>query len=356
MRTTHLVHHADARTLSPLDTNSVDLVVTSPPYPMIEMWNELFTRLNPAIGDALEDGNGTQAFDLMHDELSTVWTEIERVLTPGGIAAINIGDATRTIGGHFDVYPNNSQIYQEFTDRDFHRLPMIIWHKPTNSAAKFMGSGMIPPNAYPTQEHEFILLFRNGTRRTNFEKDNVRYESAYFWEERNTWFSDIWTDIPGRGQALEGLPSRDRSAAFPLDIPSRIIQMYSVYGDTVLDPFWGTGTTTLAASLTGRNSIGVEIEEDLVNKFARNRSVDFPVLSTEYLENRLQNHAQFIDATDKTLQYTINGTSIPVMTQQEQDLSFYNVTEVTPAPSSGYQLSYDNYSPEQLETLFQDLE
>lgn len=354
MKTEHILHHTDARQLSTLEDNSVELVVTSPPYPMIEMWDELFTDLNDSIGDALDSGNGEEAFELMHDELAKVWEEVNRVLVPGGIAAINIGDATRTIGDHFQVYPNHRPICREFNNLGFHRLPSILWHKPTNSAAKFMGSGMIPPNAYPTLEHENILLFRNGNRRTSFEPENVRYESAYFWEQRNTWFTDLWTDINGCEQKLQNIPSRNRSAAYPIDIPLRLIQMYSVQGDTVLDPFWGTGTTTLAAIATARNSVGTEINDKFIDEFVEN-APDFRELTETIHEDSLKTHAEFLNTTDTEPKYTLSGSEIPIVTKQEKDKTFYTIETVTET-DTGYEITYRKYTPEEITTKFQNLE
>ena len=265
MQTSHHIVVDDSRELSHVATDEVELVVTSPPYPMIEMWDGLFDELNPEIGAALDAGDGRTAFDLMHAELEAVWSELRRVLVDGGILCINVGDATRTVADSFRVYPNHARVTESLEALGFEPLPDILWRKPTNSAAKFMGSGMLPPNAYATLEHEYILIFRNGTTARTFPPGSERrYESAYFWEERNEWFSDVWTDIRGTLQSLDNGELRDRSAAYPFEVPYRLINMYSVYGDTVLDPFWGTGTTSLAAMIAGRNSIGYELQEEFV--------------------------------------------------------------------------------------------
>ena len=101
----------------------------------------------------------------------------------------------------------------------FTNLPEIIWRKPTNSPNKFMGSGMLPAGAYVTLEHEFILIFRKGGKRI-FKSDAEklkRQQSAFFWEERNVWFSDLWT-LTGTNQKLNNKNSRERSAAYPFDL------------------------------------------------------------------------------------------------------------------------------------------
>lgn len=148
--------------LSPVETGTVQLVVTSPPYPMIEMWDACFMEQDPEIKRELEQNQGWQAYEKMHRVLDRVWQECDRVLQTGGFICINIGDATRTIGSAFQMYPNHCRITQFFADRGYSVLPDLIWRKPTNSPNKFMGSGMYPAGAYVTYEHEHILILRKG--------------------------------------------------------------------------------------------------------------------------------------------------------------------------------------------------
>jgi len=342
LTTTHRIHPTDARDLSAIESNSVELVVTSPPYPMIEMWDGLFAELSPTVEDRLAAGDGEAAFEAMHEVLDSVWDEIERVLVPGGIACINIGDATRTIGGRFRVYPNHSRITEAFEGRGFDPLPDILWHKPANSAAKFMGSGMLPPSAYVTLEHEYILVFRNGYRREFEPGVDRRYEAAYFWEERNRWFTDLWTEIRGRLQDLSEDELRDRAAAFPFEIPYRLINMYSVYGDTVLDPFWGTGTTSLAAMVAGRNSVGYERDRSFLDHFGSQTS-EIPRISREVTQQRIADHREFVAErveSGEPPDYEAKNYEFPVMTSQEQEIRFRVVTEVAET-SRGYEIEYE---------------
>lgn len=343
METLHRVVVGDSRDLEHLNRNSVEMVVTSPPYPMIEMWDGLFTSLNPAVGDLLEAGDGQDAFQWMHQELDKVWSEVERVLVEGGIACINIGDATRKVDGSFRVYQNHSRIIDAFEDLGFEPLPEVLWRKPVNSAAKFMGSGMLPPNAYVTLEHEYILNFRNGQNQRKFEPGSERrYNSAYFWEERNQWFSDVWMEIKGEFQELDHGDLRSRSAAYPFEIPYRLINMYSVYGDTVLDPFWGTGTTSLAAMTAGRNSIGYEIEEDFTQVF-HERVDDAPRFSREVIQKRLDDHRDFVEeklAGGDDFKYEAENYGFPVTTKQEKPLKFYSVAGVEKT-QDGYQAFHE---------------
>lgn len=344
METSHRVVVGDSRTLSELDDDSVELVVTSPPYPMIEMWDELFASLDPEIETALEAGDGESAFAHMHDVLAAVWDEVARVLCPGGIACLNVGDATRTIGDSFRVYQNHARITEYFDDAGFEPLPDILWRKPTNSAAKFMGSGMIPPNAYATLEHEYILVFRNGSNSRSFEPDaDRRYEAAYFWEERNEWFSDVWTDIRGTFQELGG-EMRDRSAAFPLEIPYRLVNMYSVYGDTVLDPFWGTGTTSVASMIAGRNSVGYELDGGFADVF-ESAVADIADLSQEVVETRLDRHEAFVQerrSAGNSFEYEAKYYDLPVITKQERRLRLYAVSSID-STESGYAVEHRPY-------------
>jgi DNA modification methylase len=342
LRTSHEIHPADARDMAALDDESVDLVVTSPPYPMVEMWDDLFADLDGQIGEFLDAGKGSAAFDAMHDLLDSVWDELARVVAPGGVVCLNVGDATRTVDGRFKVYPNHARVVEAMTRRGFEPLPDVLWHKPTNSAAKFMGSGMLPPSAYVTLEHEYILVFRKGRRREFEPGADRRYEAAYFWEERNRWFTDVWTEVRGRLQDLPADDLRDRAAAFPFEIPYRLCNMYSVYGDTVLDPFWGTGTTTLAAMIAGRNSVGYERDEAFLEHFERTLA-DTPERSRDVVETRLRDHRAFVAeqaADGDPPDYEATNYDFPVTTSQEQDIRFYVVEEITTAGERTYRVEY----------------
>ncbi len=343
METTHRVVTGDARSLSDVADNSVELVVTSPPYPMVEMWDELFSELDPEIETCLEAGEGQAAFSRMHAVLEDVWAEVERVLIDGGIACVNVGDATRTVDGSFRVFQNHSRVIDAFEALGFEPLPEVLWRKPANSGAKFMGSGMLPPNAYVTLEHEYVLVFRNGTDSRSFEPGaERRYSSAYFWEERNRWFSDVWTDVTGELQGLDGDGLRERSAAFPFEIPYRLVNMYSVYGDTVLDPFWGTGTTSVAAMVAGRSSVGYELEEEFADVFER-RVERVPDYSRAVVERRLDDHEAFVKerrAEGETFDYRADNYDFPVTTKQERPIRFYTVSDVRET-DSGYEAAHE---------------
>ena len=308
---------------------SVALVVTSPPYPMIELWDEQFTVADPLIAQALSAEDGNRAFESMHARLDAVWRECHRVLQPGGLACINIGDATRKMGGEFRLFSNHSRILQALTKLGFSVLPDILWRKPTNAPNKFLGSGMLPAGAYVTYEHEYILIVRKGGPRRFSPADKARRRrSAFFWEERNQWFSDLWLDLVGARQIL-GQPgfdetdTRARSAAYPFELAYRLIQMYSLIGDTVLDPFLGTGTTTSAAIASGRSSIGFEIERSLGQPI-RNTIETAAPLGRTYAQRRLEAHLEFVQAraeAGRPCRHVNRHYGFAVVTSQETDLA-----------------------------------
>ena len=275
--------HGTAVDMEQLADASVDLIVTSPPYPMIEMWDESFSEQDEQISACLSGARGRDAFELMHAVLDRVWIEIHRVLKSGGIACINIGDATRTFDGDFQLYSNHSRILHRFLNLGFAALPDILWRKQTNAPNKFMGSGMLPVGAYVTYEHEYLLVLRKGRRRdfTSAQEKDRRRESAFFWEERNVWFSDVWFDIKGAAQALVDETARQRSAAFPFELAYRLVCMFSIKGDIVLDPFAGTGTTLAAAVASGRNAVGIDRDETFL-LVARSYLQSMPSFATTY--------------------------------------------------------------------------
>jgi site-specific DNA-methyltransferase (cytosine-N4-specific) len=341
METRHAAVVGDARAL-PLPDDSVHLVVTSPPYPMVEMWDEAFGATAPGARAALSAGDGAAAFGAMHDALDEAWAEVARVLVPGGVACVVVGDAARTLD-RFRLYRNRDRVGAAFEALGFDPLPDVVWHKPANSAAKFMGSGMLPPNAYVTLEHESVLVFRNGARRTFEPGADRRYEAAYFWEERNRWFSDVWTDVRGVAQDAPDGP-RERTAAYPFAVPHRLVNMYSVYGDRVLDPFWGTGTTTLAAMVAARDSVGVERHPDLVAGFA-DRAADAPRLSREVTARRLADHADFVAGSDADHGYEAVHYDLPVRTRQERRLRLYEAASVRET-AGGHVVTHTPATPE----------
>lgn len=326
MKTTQILHFENAACMTAVEEESIALVVTSPPYPMIEMWDESFCIRNPDAERELQKEMGDGAFEAMHRELDAVWGELYRVLVPGGIACINIGDAVRTLRREFALYPSHARILSGMRLAGFQMLPGILWRKPTNAPNKFMGSGMMPPGAYVTLEHEHILVFRKGNKRPfrGEEEARIRRESAFFWEERNIWFSDVWMDLPGTVQRQGNRTCRERSAAFPMELPYRLVNMFSVKGDRVLDPFLGTGTTLCACLATGRNGIGYEIDRNF-QATVEERLLGMQESAAEKIEDRLSAHLSYCDArrrAGRSLSYQNRYYGFPVTTRQERELLF----------------------------------
>jgi len=272
LSTEHKVILGNSQRMPELADSSVHLMVTSPPYPMIKMWDTLFAKIDPEIAELWQELKAecreetvTRLYESMHVNIAKVWREAYRGLIDGGIACINIGDATRTVNGSFRIFTNHSKIIDHCERIGFTALPYVLWKKPTTKPkykgkGAFLGSGFLPPNAYVTLDCEFILIFRKGKLRGFPPHDKRRYDSAFTKKERNEWFSQIWTLAAAR--QTESQIER-RIAAFPEELANRLIRMFSVKGDTVLDPFLGSGTTTKAAMLTGRNSVGYEADESL---------------------------------------------------------------------------------------------
>lgn len=342
--TSHRLYACDSRELAAIDSESVELVVTSPPYPMISMWDEMFSRQNSAIAAALAEPDPGRAFELMHRELDPVWNQIFRALKPGGLACINIGDAVRTVDDRFALYPNHARALGGLLRAGFTALPAILWHKQTNAPNKFMGSGMLPPGAYATLEHEYILVLRKGARRTfdTGEQARNRRASAYFWEERNLWFSDVWTDLKGASQDLGDRSTRRRSAAFPFELPFRLINMFSVKGDTILDPFAGIGTTLHAAMAAERNSIMVEQDDRFIppmRSFANNRIA----AANDRIKDRLDSHLSFVAAREQArrpLKHINSVYGFPVVTRQETQLVLSRLERLEENPDGHLTVHY----------------
>lgn len=242
-----IVYNKSSCRMREVDNNSVHLIVCSPPYPMIKMWDEFFFK------------NGATNYHLMHKYLADVWQECYRVLVDGGIACINIGDVVRKIEGTFRIFPNHSKIIEIFDSIGFVMLPYILWKKPTTKPNSFLGSGFCPPNAYVTLDCEYVLIFRKGNLRRPSKE--LRDKSRYTKEERDKWFSQLWS-IAGRKQFNQELGKK--TASFPEEVPRRLIRMFSLEGEIVLDPFLGTGTTIKVAQELNRKAIGYEVQSELI--------------------------------------------------------------------------------------------
>ncbi len=271
--TSHIIIFGNSQQMPEIADNTIHLTVTSPPYPMVQMWDAQFEKADAEIGklwqqlrENPEKETVAQLYDAMHHNLAKTWAETYRVLVDGGIACVNIGDATRSINGRFRVFPNHARVIEHCERLGFVTLPYILWKKPTTKPTykgkgAFLGSGFLPPNAYVTLDCEFILIFRKGKLRHFPPHDPNRYDSKLTKKQRDAWFTQIW-QVTGTRQTADALERR--TAAYPVEIADRLIKMFSIKGDTVLDPFLGSGTTTKAAAKNERNSIGYETDPNLL--------------------------------------------------------------------------------------------
>ena len=257
----HVLITGDCRQMSYTDNESVDLIVTSPPYWQLKDYG------NPSqIGF-------NQSYAEYIDSLNLVWQECHRVLKPGCRLCINIGDqfARATYYGRYKVVSIHSEIIRFCETIGFDYMGSIIWQKPTtmrpSGGSKVMGSYPYPRGGIVKIDYEYILLFKKpGTYKASSqeEKDLSRLTD----EEWNTFFSSHWT--------FKGDRQNKHIAVFPEELPYRLIRMFSFYGDTILDPFMGSGTTALSAIRNGRNAIGYEINPDFLKFYDDKVLSQFP--------------------------------------------------------------------------------
>src|SRR6266498_3001385 len=249
--TTHIIHQGDSRDLDWIEPGSVHLVLTSPPYWTLKEYPLLEGQLGL-----------TADYDAFHDELEKVWRHCFRVLVPGGRLVCVVGDVclSRRKHGRHMVMPMHADIVVRARKIGFDNLTPIIWHKIANAnyevenGSSFLGKPF-EPNAIIKNDAEFILMLRKpgGYRQpTEGQRDSCRFTK----EEHQEWFQQIWT-IPGES-------TREHPAPYPEKLAYRLVRMFSFTGDTVLDPFMGTGTTLLAATRCDRNAIGVELESNYI--------------------------------------------------------------------------------------------
>lgn len=246
--TAHELRLHDARDLSFLRDESVHLVVTSPPY-----WT--LKEYRPSEGQL----GFVRSYDEFLSELDRVWRHCLRVLVPGGRLVVVVGDVclSRRLNKRHAVMPLHASIQERCRAIGFDNLATIFWYKIANASLEVAnGSGFMgkpyEPNAVVKNDVEFLLMQRKpgGYRKP---EDSARLLSVISEVNHKAWFQQIWTGVRGES-------TRHHPAPFPLEIAERLIRMFSFVGDTVLDPFAGTGTTNLAAALSARNSVAVEID------------------------------------------------------------------------------------------------
>jgi DNA modification methylase len=248
--TVHRLYQGDAREMSSLRPESVHLVLTSPPYWTLKEYRKSDAQLGHV-----------ENYDQFLHELDKVWKHCFDALIPGGRLICVVGDvclSRRENGGRHTVVPLHASIQEHSRALGFDNLAPIIWHKISNAAYEVEGGGGFlgkpyEPNAVIKNDIEFILMERKpgGYRAPDLPTKILSLISA---ENHKKWFQQIWAGVTGAS-------TKEHPAPYPIELAERLVRMFSFVGDTVLDPFLGTGTTTVAAAKWGRNSIGFEVDQ-----------------------------------------------------------------------------------------------
>ena len=266
--TRHDLYRTDSRKINFLSPASVHLVVTSPPYWTLKDYNVSEGQMG-YIAD----------YETFLEELDKVWKACFDALVPGGRLVCVVGDvclSRRKNKGEHVVFPLHASIQEHCRKLGFNNLAPIIWHKIANAVYEATGNGggflgkPYEPNAVIKNDIEFILMERKpgGYRSPSLATRILSVVPADLHKE---WFQQIWTGVTGAS-------TRDHPAPYPLQLAERLVRMFSFVGDTVLDPFMGTGTTNVAAAKWGRNSIGVEIDPDYFEMCAKRIDRETPKL------------------------------------------------------------------------------
>ena len=245
------IYNKDSRDMSEIKDSSINLIVTSPPYGNLKDY-----KVNNQIGQ----GSGYKKY---LKELEKVWDECIRVLSPDGKLCINImplfesGNDTKFKRRVTRLVINDLINYIEGTEKMF-LLSLFIWDKRKVARFSSFGSYPYPTNIFSTYPYEWIIVFCKEGKRKPVDK-NIKELSKISQKEWADWaINSFWEMQPAKAK------SENHPAPFPKELPHRLIKLYSFYGDTVLDPFMGSGTTAEAAIELGRNSVGYEINEDYI--------------------------------------------------------------------------------------------
>ncbi len=287
-RTTHAFRQGDARDLSYIEDETVHLIVTSPPYWTLKEYPATTGQLGVI-----------ESYEAFLDELDRAWSECARVLVPGGRLCCVVGDVCvprRRLGRHF-VIPLHADIQVRSRALGLDVLTPILWHKIANGVTEARGNGAgfygkpYQPGAIVKNDVEYILFLRKGgeyRKVTPLQKAL----SILTKEEMQGWWRSVWTDIRG-ASTRNGHP-----APYPPALAERLIRMFSFAGDVILDPFAGTGSTTIAAIAAGRSSIGVEIDPGYVEiardniRKATVRERDIGAVRTEFVHSTAEKHSR----------------------------------------------------------------
>lgn len=250
MTSKHTCIIGDSRRMSEIKDSTIQLVVTSPPYWQLKDYGE-----SDQIGF-------NQSYEDYINNLNLVWNECYRILEDGCRLCINIGDqfARSAYYGRYKIIPIRTEIIKFCETIGFDYMGAIIWQKVTTTnttgGATIMGSYPYPRNGILKLDYEFILIFKKGGKPKPIDKERKKL-SKISKEEWNEYFSGHWK--------FSGNKQDKHLAMFPIELPSRLIKMFTFVGDTVLDPFLGSGTTLLSAKILGRNSVGFEVNENFMS-------------------------------------------------------------------------------------------
>jgi len=269
--TQHDLYRGDARSVDFLPSESVHLVVTSPPYWTLKKYNV---------------GEGQMGYiadyDTFLDELDRVWAVCFHALVPGGRLICVVGDvclSRRKNKGEHLVMPLHASIQEHCRRLGFNNLAPIVWHKIANAVYEATGNGggflgkPYEPNSVIKNDIEFILMERKpgGYRSPSLA---TRILSVIPADQHKAWFQQIWMGLTGASTKLHPAP-------YPLQLAERLIRMFSFVGDTVVDPFMGTATTNIAAAKWGRNSVGIEIDPHYFDMAVKRLDAETPKLITD---------------------------------------------------------------------------
>ena len=323
--TNHKIYFGDSRALNKIEDKSVQLIITSPPY-----WQLKDYGSNNQIGF-------NNSYEEYINNLNLVWMECERILSEGCRLCINIGDqfARSVYYGRYKVVPIRTEIIRFCETLKMDYMGAIIWQKATtmntSGGGAIMGSFPYPRNGILKIDYEFILIFKklgNPPKPTLEQKEN----SIMTKEEWNQYFSSHWN--------FSGVKQSEHIAMFPEELPKRLIKMFSFSGETIFDPFLGSGTTTLAAKNLGRNSIGYEINkefESIIKEKLNINQLSFDSDTIEFLEDKENNNYSFdklpyifedAHKLDKKIDIKKNNFGSKIDNSKEKREDLFSVKEV----------------------------
>ena len=292
--TQHRLIQGDARDLSFLPDESVHLAVTSPPYWTLKKYNDSPQQLGH-VAD----------YESFLDSLTEVWRELFRILVPGGRLVCVVGDvclSRRKNNGRHVVVPLHADICVRCRKIGFDNLNPIIWHKISNANYEVSGNTTFlgkpyEPNAIIKNDIEFILMQRKPGGYRN-PTDEQRQLSKIDKDDFGKWFQQFWN--------ISGASTKEHPAPFPLELAYRLVRMFSFWGDTVIDPFCGTGTTMLAAMKCGRNSIGIEIDREYCHMAAtrlKNHPGDMFLPVELVFQKMMHSHSEAVEVREERANY-----------------------------------------------------